>query len=84
MSPATTTSVEMTKARNQTLPHVSRSWRINLSKANDTSELIGIDRNSFFFTSLEMAGAIYVLVIILCIWEFTMGIKESIKDIFRV
>jgi hypothetical protein len=51
--------------------------------ADETSGLSGIDRNSFFITSLEVAAAVYAFVIILCIWEFTIGIKESIKDIFR-
>ncbi len=43
---------------------------------------MSLDRNVFFLTFLEIAGGAFVVISILCIWEFTIGIKESIKSLF--
>ena len=36
-----------------------------------------------FIWYVIIAAVIYVIVSVLCIWEFTIGIKESIKNIFN-
>ena len=61
-----------------------------LSSASADSGLGGVigshqdvDRTEFLLTSLEVLGVVYVIVSFLCIWEFTIGIKESIKNLFN-
>ena len=34
-----------------------------------------------FLWFLVLAGVAYVVVSVLCVWEFTLGIKESIKSL---
>jgi hypothetical protein len=50
---------------------------------NTSSSSGGIDRNDFFLAFLEGAGIGYAILAFLCVWEFTIGIKESIKEIFN-
>jgi hypothetical protein len=34
--------------------------------------------------ALKGLGIAYILIILLCVWEFTIGIKHSIKKLYRV
>ena len=91
MMPIATAIVEPTSAQNHSLDHSSKSARIILLRARARSGSSGniglsekeIDRNEFFLTFLELAGLAYVIALLLCIWEFTIGIKESIKNLFN-
>jgi hypothetical protein len=87
--PTATTMVEMTRNQNQKFDHASKPPRMALSSASADSGLGGVigshkdvDRTEFFLTFLEVFGVTYVIVSVLCIWEFTIGIKESIKNLF--
>ncbi len=87
MMPITTAIVEPTRIQNHKFDHASKSTRIDLSswlvssggsaEANNRN----IDRNDFLLSFLEVAGSIYVIDSALCKWEFTIGIKESIKNL---
>ncbi len=88
--PIATAIVETTSTQNQKLDAASRVPRIILSKTalrlgsiSGSRTDDGIDRNNFFISLLEAAGIAYLIVSVLCIWEFTIGIKESIKNLFE-
>lgn len=36
-----------------------------------------------FFRFLTLAVIVYAFIIVLCVWEFTIGIKYSIKKLYR-
>jgi len=83
MMPIATAIVEHTRIQNQRLDHASRSERIVLSKAvTSLGSSDAIDRDFFFLEALKLIGFVYIVVSVLCIWEFTIGIKESIKNLF--
>ena len=44
--------------------------------------MVPFDPTEFFISFLEYAGYAFIVLSILCIWEFTIGIIWSIKKVF--
>ena len=67
---------------------IRSSIRLVSSGGNISPEVDSDDRRAHmlatFLKFLFVAGGVFLIVIVLCVWEFTIGIRKSIKKLYNV